>query len=202
MVAVQEPRSEGAAYYPDCVAISHTTSAVVVDNGSFSQYQTVTGNGRWELGLQVAFLDPVSEPASEPEPEKRSCSREGVQLELPCPVVAVNGVCESEERHHWAKECICNREWCWDVEGRCGGDGGAAHQRRKARWLPKAYKIGDMGRFVLTVPPEIRDRYRTQRAMSGGCGAGTCLVRITLAMVYRDCRLIIHTWRFWWMVSG
>ena len=90
-------------------------------------------------------------------------SKEGVQLELPCPVVAVNGECE--KGHFWAKECICNREWCMELEGRCGGDGGAAHQRRKARWLPKAYKIGDMGRFVLTLPPEIRDRYRTQRAL-------------------------------------
>jgi len=175
MVVGREPRSEVSGYYPERVAISHTTSGVTSvvaeDGGSFGQYQTVSGNGRWELGLQVAFLDPVPVPVPEPEAEAeaerepRSSSREGVQLELPCPVVAVNGVCESEERHHWAKECICNREWCWDIEGRCGGDGGAAHQRRKARWLPKAYKIGAMGRFVLTLPPEVRDQYRTQKAL-------------------------------------
>jgi len=163
-----KPRPEKpGGYYPDYVAISHTTAVtVVVADDEVGEYQTVAGNGRWELGFQGYFLPPPeSAPELEPEPEERSCSREGVQLELPCPVVAVNGVCESEQRHHWAKECICNREWCWDVEGRCGGDGGAAHQRRKARWLPKAYKIGDMGRFVLTVPPEIRDRYRTQRSL-------------------------------------
>jgi len=160
---IEELRPEGTPYYPDSVAISHTasavTSVVAEDDGSFSQYQTVTGNGRWELGLQVAFLDPV--PVL--ELEERSSSREGVQLELPCPVVAVNGECE--KGHFWAKECVCNREWCMELEGRCGGDGGAAHQRRKARWLPKARKIGDMGRFVLTVPPEIRGKYRTQRAL-------------------------------------
>jgi len=171
MVAVQEPRSEESnGYYPDHVAISHTASVVTCvvaeDNGLFSSHQTVTGDGRWELGLQVAFLDPVqaSEPVLEQELEERSSSREGVQLELPCPVVAVNGVCE--EGHYWAKECVCNREWCRAVEGRCGGDGGAAHQRRKARWLPKARKIGGMGRFVLTIPPEVRDKYRTQDALS------------------------------------
>jgi len=88
---------------------------------------------------------------------------EGRQLDLPCPVIAVNGVCE--ECHHWAKECICNREWCEEGDGRCGGDGGAAHQRRKARWFPKARKIGGMGRFVPTIPPEVREQYRTQEAL-------------------------------------
>jgi len=89
----------------------------------------------------------------------------GVQLdlEMPCPVIAVNGVCE--EGHHYAKECICNREWCRESEGRCGGDGGAAHQRRKARWLPKARKIGGMGHYVFTLPDEVRTDYRTQEAL-------------------------------------
>jgi len=161
MVAVQEPRSEEPGrYYPDCVAISHTASAVtsVVASG---EYQTIA-SGRWELAFQGHFLAPP-ESVLELEPEERSSSREGVQLELRCPVVAVNGVCE--DGHNWAKECICNREWCWEADGRCGGNNGAAHQRRKARWLPKAYKIGDMGRFVLTLPPEVRDQYRTQGAL-------------------------------------
>jgi len=164
MVELHE-RPEADAYYPESVAISSTASAETVVVAS-SEYKVVAGNS-WELGLQIAFLDPAPEPAPElePAPERSDSSREGVQLELPCPVVAVNGVCESEERHHWAKECICNREWCWDIEGRCGGNGGAAHQRRKARWLPKAYKIGGMGGFVLSLPPEVRDRYRTQGSL-------------------------------------
>jgi len=86
-------------------------------------------------------------------------------LDMPCPVIAVNGVCE--QGHHWAKGCICNREWCREGDKRCGGNNGAGHQRRKARWLPKAYKIGGMGRFVLTLPPEVRDQYRTQKALGG-----------------------------------
>jgi len=159
---------ESSPYYPDRVAISHTTSAetsvVAEDAGSFGQYQMVSGNGRWELALQSYFYPPPEPaPEPEPEPEERSSSREGVQLELRCPVVAVNGVCEAG--HHWAKGCICNREWCEEGDKRCGGNNGAAHQRRKARWLPKAYKIGSMGRFVLTLPPEVRDQYRTQRAL-------------------------------------
>jgi len=156
MVVVQEPGAESSPYYPDRVAISHTASAEtsVVASG---EYQTVAGNS-WELAFQSYFYPPP-EPAPEPEPEERSSSSEGVQLELPCPVIAVNGVCELG--HPWAKECICNREWCRV----CGGNDGAAHQRRKARWLPKAYKMDGMGGFVLSLPPEVRDQYRTRRAL-------------------------------------
>jgi len=95
-------------------------------------------------------------------PEKKE--KKEKTLEVPCPVVALNGECE-EEGHIWAKGCICNREWCEEAEGRCGGKNGPAHNRRKARWLPKARKIGSMGRFVLTVPPEVRYKYRTQESL-------------------------------------
>jgi len=167
MVVTQEPRPEGAPYYPDFIAISDITSAVtsvVADSESVGGWETVTGSGRWELALQAYFLPPP-EPAPEPEPEEREwqSSNEGVQLELPCPVIAVNGVCQ--EGHDWAKECICNREWCEEADGRCGGDGGAAHQRRKASWFPKARKIGGMGHFILTLPPEVRRKYRTQKSL-------------------------------------
>jgi len=107
-VVVAEPRQKADGYYPERVAISHTT------------------------------------------------------LDMPCPVIAVNGVCEAG--HHWAKACICNREWC-NWEGGCGGQGGAAHQRRKARWLPKAFKMDGMGHYVFTLPPEVRHRYRTQETL-------------------------------------
>ena len=72
----------------------------------------------------------------------------------PCPEWAVVGTCG--EGHQFAKSLICNREWC----KHCGGDGGPAHLRRIAAKLPKARQIGDMARFIFTVPPEIRDRYR------------------------------------------
>jgi len=86
-----------------------------------------------------------------------------IRLEVRCPSVALHGECE--DGHHWAKGCICNREWCEESEGRCGGKNGAAHQRRKASWFPKARKIAGMGSFVLTLPPECRDQYRTQKSL-------------------------------------
>jgi len=167
VVELREPRPEGASYYPDRVAISHTASEDVglSELGERLGHAVDVLHAKWELGLQGHFLAPPEpEPEPEPEPVERSSSGEGVQLELRCPVVAVNGVCEAG--HHWAKGCICNREWCEEGGKRCGGIDGAAHQRRKARWIPKAKKIGGMGRFVLTLPPEVRDRYRTQKALS------------------------------------
>jgi len=165
MVATQEPRPKGAPYYPERVAISRTTSKGW-DIGFHSQ-----GLVGWELSFQGHFFPPPESVELEEEPDNEwgsnwNHSKEGKQqeLELRCPAVAINGVCEAG--HHWAKGCICNREWCRDGDKRCGGIDGAAHQRRKARWIPKAKKIGGMGRFVLTLPPEVRDRYRTQEALS------------------------------------
>jgi len=125
----------------------------------------------WVLAGLVTYypeLLAISHTTSDTEEETKEWgnwreSNEGVQLELPCPVIAVNGVCE--EGHHIAKACVCNREWCEESDGRCGGDGGAAHQRRKARWMPKARKMAGIGRFVVTIPPEVRGNYRTQKAL-------------------------------------
>ncbi len=70
MVAVRGPRPEGAPYYPDRVAISHTTSDVVVERLAVSGvpddttvevfvcHGSAAEVARWELGLQGAFLDP------------------------------------------------------------------------------------------------------------------------------------------------
>jgi len=80
----------------------------------------------------------------------------------PCRSWALVGTCE-QEGHEIAHELICNREWCW--ESGCGGINGAAHQRRKANWYPKARQMGGMGRFVITLPPEIRGDYRTKAAL-------------------------------------
>jgi len=95
--------------------------------------------------------------------KERIRSGEAIDLDVPCPGVALHGECEEE--HHYAKGVICNREWCPPAEGRCGGKNGAGHQRRKSRWLPKARKIGGMGRFVPTIPPEVRYKYRTQESL-------------------------------------
>jgi len=97
------------------------------------------------------------------EEEKNKEKTKGKNLEAPCPGVYLHGKCE--EGHEFAKGVICNREWCSEEEGRCGGKNGLAHQRRMGRWLPKARKIGSMGRFVFTVPPEVRGKYRTPQTL-------------------------------------
>ena len=77
----------------------------------------------------------------------------------PCRSWGHFGVCE-QEGHEIAHELICNRQWC--EERGCGGINGAAHQRRKANWYPKARQLGNMGRFVITLPPEVRGDYRSK----------------------------------------
>jgi len=84
------------------------------------------------------------------------------QLSPPCRSWGHFGTCE-QEGHEIAHELICNREWC-DESG-CGGIDGAAHQRRKAKWYPKARQLQSIGRFVITLPPEIRSEYRTKIAL-------------------------------------
>ena len=81
-------------------------------------------------------------------------------------------MCE-QEGHAIAHELICNREWC--SESGCGGTNGAAHQRRKANWYPKALQLQSIGRFVFAVPPEIRREYRTKAALGK---LGTALKRL------------------------
>ena len=112
-----------------------------------------------ELGLQAHFVapaPPAEMPAGEDEIPEISRGRDpaGIQLELACPSWGVVGQCQ--EGHHYAKELICSREWCRS----CGGNQGKAHQRRKAAWLPRATQMQEMGYFVVTIPPEIRDNFR------------------------------------------
>jgi len=132
-------------HYPDYVAQSYKSA----DLGD-------------ELGLQGHFVAPPAPAATEdPETETQEISRgrgepAGVQLELNCPSWALVGECQ--EGHHYAKELICGREWC--LPSGCGGNNGKAHQRRKAGWLPRATQLQEMGYFVITIPPELRDRFR------------------------------------------
>ena len=151
-VGCPHPGVQGAEppLYPESIAQSHISSCNI-------------GVPSWELGLQSYFLAP-SEPVDEPEPELQEVpaagSSEGIQLTLPCPSWGVVGECE--HGHYFAKELICNREWCPE----CGGDGGKAHQRRKASWLPRARQMRRMGKFVVTIPPELRDGYRDPRELA------------------------------------
>jgi len=150
-------RGVAEAPYPEHVAPPHTSPG----NGDAKAFLDASVFVGWDLGFQAHF-DRPPEPIAEPEPELETDRRrpaEGVQLEFPCPTWAVVGECE--DGHHFAKDLICNREWCRS----CGGVDGRAHQRRKAAWLPRACQMRVIGSFVLTIPPEIRDRYRTKAAL-------------------------------------
>jgi len=133
----------------------------------------------WELGLQGMMEPGPADPSVEPEPyypeyvakSDTGSNSEGKQLQLFCPSWVQLGECE--HGHQVAKELICNREWC-DGDG-CGGNDGKAHQRRKAAWYPRARQIASMGRFVLTIPPEVRSEYRTRETLGK---AGTAVTRM------------------------
>jgi len=84
------------------------------------------------------------------------------ELVPPCMSWGHMGTCE-QEGHAIVHALICNREWC--VDSGCGGINGAAHQRRKAHWYPKARQLHSIGRFVIPLPPETRDRYGTKAAL-------------------------------------
>lgn len=56
-----------------------------------------------------------------------------------------------EDGHTFAKSMDCGREWCETCRQ-------TAHNRRMARWLPKAQKIKEMGYMVVTLPLERRPR--------------------------------------------
>jgi len=129
------------------------------------------------------------------------------QLRPPCRSWGHFGTCE-QEGHEIAHELICNREWC-DESG-CGGIDGAAHQRRKAKWYPKARQLQSIGRFVITLPPEVRGDYRTKAALGTlgkalkrpDCAGGIYLVK-TIRILLIPARLphIIPTWKSWWKLA-
>jgi len=57
------------------------------------------------------------------------------------------GACE--EGHGHAKSLICNRQWCEICRER-------AHNRRKAEWYKRAFKLSSLGEFVMTLPLDKR----------------------------------------------
>jgi len=69
---------------------------------------------------------------------------------------------ECENGHRFAKELVCNKEWC----SVCGEDGSIAHNRRFMRWLPKIRQFENMGYFVFTIPESSRGQYRAKRELA------------------------------------
>lgn len=84
---------------------------------------------------------------------------EGEQLTYLCSRWATVGHCD--HGHTYAKELICNREWC----GECGGTDGKAHQRRKSKWLPRLRQLSKVGYMVITIPPELREGFREKERL-------------------------------------
>lgn len=82
------------------------------------------------------------------------------KFETNCPGYFIQGSCE--DGHRYAKELYCGREWC----PVCGEEWSNSHQRRFSRWLPKAFQMKSMGYFVFTLPPDVRNRFRTKKALS------------------------------------
>jgi len=66
-----------------------------------------------------------------------------------CGAWAIMGECE--HGHKFAKALDCGREWCRICKE-------TSHRRRFARWLSKAFKIEEMGQFVITAEPGKRAR--------------------------------------------
>jgi len=163
--------AEAGSLYPDSKAQSynnlpddgdylHLASEDVALQEYLGEYDQPSHGG--PLGLQSHFLAP---PGPVEVEERGGVAEEvvgsgftrnhgGIQLQMVCPGYAVYGECECGDE--WAKEIICAREWCVN----CGGDGGAAHQRRKVRWFPRAMQMASIGYFVITIPPELRAKFR------------------------------------------
>jgi len=144
----------------------------------------VTG-GRWktwelggDAGFQITFADPawVGGPSAEEledylDSVAKSNTSAGKQLQLFCPAWGMLGECD--EGHELVHELVCRREWC--TEAGCGGKDGKAHQQRKAAWYPRARQMREMGYFVATLPPEVREKYRTKKALGK---VGTAFTRM------------------------
>jgi len=58
--------------------------------------------------------------------------------------------------HRFAKKLFCGREWCLECRDQ-------THNRRIARWLPKAQQLEAMGYWVITFPEEVLPLLRRPR---------------------------------------
>ncbi|MBA7577208.1 hypothetical protein ES708_19054 [subsurface metagenome] len=114
-------------------------------------------------GYYLEYVDNVSEVVAKSLVPK-STKKEGDNwIEKTCDVGRGYFItAECENGHRFAKELVCNKEWC----GKCGEDGSHAHNRRIARWLPKVMELDSLGYWVFTIPEGLRARYRAKKALS------------------------------------
>jgi len=145
-------------HYPDYIAQSYKSVGLGDELGLQGHFEAspvpakLAGEASGKDGFPDAEIPEISCGRSD---QLSGSSRLGIQLELACPSWGIVGECQ--EGHHYAKELICSREWCRS----CGGKQGKAHQRRKAAWLPRVTQMRQMGYFVITIPPELRDAFRS-----------------------------------------
>lgn len=111
------------------------------------------GSGVWGQRPQ-GYLEPIAKDAIDTEgpPTLTLHQQEGQQLTFSdaCPGWATVGTCP--KGHRYAKELSCGREWC----PTCQEENSVAHNRRMARWLPKARQLSQMGYLVITLPQSVR----------------------------------------------
>jgi hypothetical protein len=70
-----------------------------------------------------------------------------------CGKWASKGTCENGHRH--SRTIDCGRPWC-TIDG-CRE---RSHMRKVSRWLPKAFKMGWMGYWVITFPLDMREEMK------------------------------------------
>ena len=100
---------------------------------------------------QQHYLDPVAKtPLNTAKPYLSS-------LHKACGSLALIG--QSEDGERIAKRLFCGREWCDHCRD-------FVHNRRIARWLPKAQELLPVGYWVITYPKPIRSFLRGKKALA------------------------------------
>ena len=74
-----------------------------------------------------------------------------------CGKYAKVGRCENG--HQYIKVIYCGKEWCRNCREQ-------SHNRRIARWLPKAMVMKSFGYFIFTIPLEMRQHYQDKKNLS------------------------------------
>jgi len=77
-----------------------------------------------------------------------------------CSNVFINGMCGNG--HYHLKSIVCGREWCQD----CGEKDSISHNRRKSRWWGKLLTFDKVGYLVITIPEELRDKFKDKKNLT------------------------------------
>ena len=106
-------------------------------------------------------------------------SKSGGWGENYCGQYAKVGRCENG--HQYIKVIFCNKEWCENCREQ-------AHNRRIARWLPKALTMQSFGYFIFTIPLEMREFYKDKKQLS----RLRSYLRRRLKQIYPDIKALVR----------